>query len=64
MSKFLGETKGNRDLHCNRSSGGGGSGESHSSGVSGKFLGHTKGNRDLPINRSSGVSSGPNSKNT
>jgi hypothetical protein len=54
-SKFLGDTKGTRDLHCNRSTGGGGAGESHSGSPSGKFLGETKGNRDLPINRSSGV---------
>lgn len=53
--KFLGDTKGNRDLNHNRSTGGGGSGESHSGSVSGKFLGNTKGNRDLPINRTSGV---------
>lgn len=53
--KFLGDTKGNRDLHCNRSEGGGGSGESHAGGPSsGKFIGDTKGNRDLPTNRSSG----------
>jgi hypothetical protein len=57
--KFLGETKGNRDLHCNLSSGEkGGSGESHSGSPSGKYLGHTKGNRDLPINRTEGVSGG------
>lgn len=53
-SKFLGETKGNRDLNTNRSTGGGGSGESHAKGAGGgKFIGETKGNRDLPINRSS-----------
>lgn len=55
QGKFLGETKGNRDLAVNRSTGGGGSGESHMSGVGGgKFVGETKGNRDLPINRSAG----------
>lgn len=54
--KFLGDTKGNRDLNHNLSSGGhGGSGESHGGRPSGKWLGDTKGNRDLPINRSSGV---------
>lgn len=53
--KFLGDTKGNRDLSTNRSTGGGGSGESHSKGAgAGKFIGETKGNRDLPINRSQG----------
>lgn len=60
--KFLGETKGNRDLSTNRSAGGGGSGESHSSSIGGKFLGNTKGNTNLPINRSTGVKSGSNSK--
>lgn len=47
--KFLGETKGNRDLHCNRSKGGGGSGESHKggAGLGGKFAGVTKGNSYL-----------------
>lgn len=54
-SKFLGHTKGNRDLNTDRSTGGGGSGESHTKGVgSSKFIGDTKGNRDLPIDRSSG----------
>jgi hypothetical protein len=57
--KFLGDTKGNRDLHCNLSSGEkGGSGESHGGKPSGKFLGATKGNTDLPIDRTSGVKSG------
>lgn len=57
--KFLGDTKGNRDLHCNLSTGsGGGAGESHSGAPSGKFLGSTKGNTDLPPNRTSGVSMG------
>lgn len=58
MSKFLGETKGNRDLKPNRSGELGGSGEGHSSGPSSKFIGETKGNRDLPINRSHGVGKG------
>lgn len=62
-AKFLGDTKGNRDLHCNLSTGsGGGSGESHSGSPSGKFLGETKGNKDLPIDRTSGVSSGMGGK--
>lgn len=54
--KFLGPTKGNRDLSTNRSAGGGGSGESHKggAGLGGKFSGGTKGNRDLPINRTAG----------
>lgn len=58
--KFLGDTKGNRDLHCNRSSGEiGGSGESHKPATYGnEFLGTTKGNRDLKTNRSSGVKGG------
>ena len=60
--KFLGETKGNRDLHCNLSDGqGGGAGEGHSGSPSGKFLGTTKGNTDLPINRTEGVKSGQGS---
>jgi hypothetical protein len=54
--KFLGDTKGNRNINHNLSSGGhGGSGEGHAKGPSGKFIGPTKGNRDLPIDRSSGV---------
>jgi len=55
-SKFLGETKGNRDLRPCLSEGSmGGSGESHGSAPSGKFLGSTKGNTDLPIDRTTGV---------
>ncbi len=58
-NKFLGETKGNRDLPINQTTGsGGGAGESHGGSPSGQFLGETKGNRDLPINRSSGVDAG------
>lgn len=57
--KFLGDTKGNRDLHCNLSTGsGGGSGESHEGSPSGKFLGTTKGNTDLPIDRTKGTGGG------
>lgn len=58
--KFLGETKGNRDINTCRDLGDplGGSGESHAGAPSGKYLGHTKGNRDLPINRTEGVSGG------
>ncbi len=56
--KFLGDTKGNRDLNINRSEGGGGSGESHGGKPSSKFIGETKGNRDLKIDRSSGVEGG------
>jgi hypothetical protein len=52
-SKFLGDTKGNRDLPTNRSSGGGGS-HSPAGAGGGKFVGPTKGNTDLPINRSAG----------
>ena len=52
QGKFLGDTKGNRDLPINRTTGGGGS---HSpAGPSGKFIGPTKGNSNLPINRTSG----------
>lgn len=55
-SKFLGDTKGNRDLKPNLSEGsGGGSGEPHDGTPSGKFLGPTKGNTDLPPNRSTGA---------
>lgn len=56
--KFLGDTKGNRDMNHNLSKGGhGGAGESHKggAGLGGKFAGGTKGNRDLPTNRTSGV---------
>lgn len=57
--KFLGDTKGNRDLKPNLSEGGhGGSGESHGGTPSSKFIGNTKGNTDLPINRTSGVGKG------
>lgn len=57
--KFLGDTKGNRDLKPNLSDGSmGGSGESHGGSPSGKFLGPTKGNSDLPPDRTSGVSEG------
>lgn len=61
--KFLGDTKGNRDLATNRTSGSnGGSGEGHGGTPSGKFLGPTKGNRDLQPNRTSGVSEGHGGK--
>lgn len=57
--KFLGETKGNRDLSpCLSEGSGGGSGESHGGKPSSKFIGETKGNRDLKINRTEGVSEG------
>lgn len=56
--KFLGDTKGNRDLPPNCSGGQGGSGESHSFSGS-KYAGKpTKGNTDLPTNRTAGVTSG------
>ena len=64
MSKFLGETKGNRDLKPNRSGETGGSGEGHSGGPSSKFIGSTKGNRDLPPDRTSGVGGGKGGKST
>jgi hypothetical protein len=57
--KFLGETKGNKNLPPCRDAGSqGGSGDGHSGGPSAKFIGETKGNRDLPTNRSSGVDEG------
>lgn len=63
-SKFLGETKGNRDLPNNLTTGSGAGGHSPSGGPSSKFIGPTKGNRDLPPNRSSGVSEGHGGKTT
>lgn len=63
-SKFLGETKGNRDFNTCRNLDDklGGKGESHAAfGHNDKFLGSTKGNRDLPIDRSSGVKQGKRS---
>lgn len=62
--KYLGDTKGNRDLKTNRSVGGGGSGESHKGGakLGGKFAGGTKGNRDLPIDRTAGHPQGKGGK--
>lgn len=58
--KFLGDTKGNRDLPTNRTTSGVDSPEGHSGGTrgAGKFNGGTKGNRDLPVNRSTGVKQG------
>jgi len=53
QGKFLGDTKGNRDLPINRTTGGGG-GHSPAGAGNGKFIGPTKGNRDLPINRTTG----------
>ena len=64
-NRFLGDTKGNRDLNHNLTTGDkGGSGESHSGGPSGKYLGSTKGNRDLPPDRTSGVGGGKGGKST
>ncbi len=61
--RFLGDTKGNANLHCNRSEGeNGGSGESHAGAPSGKFLGTTKGNTDLPIDRTKGTGGGAGGK--
>ena len=63
QGKFLGDTKGNRNLKTDLTHGGhGGSGEGHGGSVSGKFLGTTKGNRDLPIDRTAGVKSGAGGK--
>ena len=57
--KFLGDTKGNRDLETDRSYDKlGGSGEAHKAKTADKFCGPTKGNTDLPPERSSGVSTG------
>ena len=53
--KFLGPTKGNKALNPNRSTGGGGSGESHTKGPGGKFIGPGRGNHQLPINRTAGA---------
>ncbi len=57
MSKFLGDTKGNRDVPTNRTTSGVDSCGSDTGGspLGGKFSGGTKGNRDLPVNRSTGV---------
>ncbi len=56
---FLGDTKGNRDINQNLSSGSwGGKGEGHSGGASSQFLGWTKGNKDLPIDRTKGTGGG------
>jgi len=53
--KFLGDTKGNRDLDPNCTDAKmGGRGESHSNKSPSKFCGPTKGNSDLPPNRSAG----------
>jgi hypothetical protein len=58
-SKFIGDTKGNRDMNHNLTQmNHGGSGEGHAGRPSSKFIGDTKGNRDLPIDRTSGVSMG------
>lgn len=64
-NKFLGDTKGNRDLRPCLSEGSmGGSGESHAGSPSGKFLGPTKGNTDLPIDRTKGTGGGQGGKYT
>jgi hypothetical protein len=61
--KFIGDTKGNRDINHNLSQMNyGGGGESHNGRPSSKFIGDTKGNRDLPINRTDGVSMGHGGK--
>lgn len=59
-SKFLGDTKGNRDVPTNRTTSGVDSCCSDTGGgrLGGKFSGGTKGNRDLPVNRSTGVKNG------
>lgn len=58
-AKFLGDTKGNRDLETNRTEGSnGGSGEASKPKTAEKFCGPTKGNSDLPPNRTDGVSMG------
>lgn len=59
---FLGDTPGNRNLHCNRTEGGGGSGESHAGGPSGQFLGPTKGNSNLKPDRTAGTGGGAGGK--
>jgi hypothetical protein len=62
--KFLGDTKGNRDLPNNRTTSGVDSCCAGAAGghLSGKFAGGTKGNRDLPPNRSTGVVQGAYTK--
>lgn len=52
--KFLGDTKGNRDLPTNRTVGGHEVALGHPHITRGEFLGATKGNRDLPPLRSAG----------
>jgi len=52
--KFLGETKGNRDLPTNRTVNGHEVALGHDHITRDKFLGATKGNTDLPPNRSHG----------
>ena len=52
--KFLGDTKGNRDLPNNRTANGHDVPVGHPHITRGKFLGATKGNTDLPPNRSGG----------
>lgn len=62
-NRFLGETKGNRDLKpCLSDGSGGGSGESHSGSPSGKFLGTTNGNTNLKPDRTSGTGGGEGGK--
>ena len=58
--KFLGDTKGNKDLYTDRSYADmqGGSGEAHKPKTPDKFCGPTKGNSDLPTNRTEGVKGG------
>ena len=52
--KFLGNTKGNRDLPINRTVSGEDVPLGHTHITRGEFLGATKGNRDLPPMRSAG----------
>ena len=57
--KFLGDTKGNRDLDPNCSDAKmGGPGESHKAVSNSQFCGPTKGNSDLPPNRTAGHKQG------
>jgi hypothetical protein len=63
VSKFYGDSSGNKDRSTNLSSGsGGGAGESHPFSSSGPFLGETKGNKDRPSDISRGTGGGEGGK--
>lgn len=60
--KFIGATKGNKDMNVCLSDGGYGGSVASSGSPGGKFIGNTKGNRDLPIDRTSGTGGGQGGK--